>query len=427
MRVLGVVTEYNPFHNGHLYHLSQSISKCSADAAVCVISGNFVQRGEPAIVNKWARSKMAIEAGIDLVIELPVFYAMSSAEHFAFGAIKILDSLGVVDVLGFGSESGDIGQLQAAADILFEEPVQYKSFLKSYLSTGISFPLAREKALAQYLSSSDVISSAPSALLQTGLQSGLSACLSLSNNILGIEYLKALRKISSKMKPVTISRVGGEYNSCSLEDTTPSASAIRNVLKSDNNSISKLDSYVPKFVLRILGEEIASGRGPVMPERFSRILLSKVRGMTAGDIASYPDVTEGLENRIAEAAGRSGTFNELTDMIATKRYPVTRIQRILFSIMLGMTKAMLDSFDANGGPQYIRVLAFNDKGRQLLSEIKSKAALPIIVKPADYKNAENRLLRDMIMFEAHTTDIYVLGYNNPQYRNSGQEFTVNLF
>ncbi|MDD4495732.1 MAG: nucleotidyltransferase [Eubacteriales bacterium] len=415
MRVLGIVTEYNPFHNGHLHHLSQSISECSADAAVCVMSGNFVQRGEPAIVNKWARSKMAIEAGIDLIIELPVFYAMSSAEHFAFGAIKILDSLGIVDVLSFGSESGDIGQLQTIADILYEEPAQYKTFLKSSLSSGISFPLAREKALERYLSSSNV----------TG--SNLSACLSLSNNILGIEYLKALRRISSKIMPVTISRIGGEYNSCSLGGSTPSASAIRKVIMSENNSPSKLDSYVPEFALRILDEELAAGRGPVMPESFGSILLSMLRGMTAADIAAYPDVTEGLENRIIEAAGRSGTFDELVDMIATKRYPVTRIQRILFSIILGMTKAMQDSFDANGGPMYIRVLAFNDKGRKLLADIKCKASLPIIVKTADHKKADNGLLRDMIMFEAHATDIYVLGYNNPQYRNGGQEFTVNLF
>ena len=217
MKVVGIVAEYNPFHYGHLYHLQSSRSLTEADCVVVVMSGNYTQRGEPAVVSKWARAEMALLSGADLVIELPVAYAMGSAEYFAYGAVRLLDSLGVVDAMCFGSESGDIEDLQAIASILADEPEEYKDLLKNHLSDGHSFPSARQKALSGYLRG------------RHG-KADLTRLLKSSNNILGIEYLKALLRLDSKIKPVTISRIGSDYNSTELSGKFSSATSIRNIL-----------------------------------------------------------------------------------------------------------------------------------------------------------------------------------------------------
>ena len=201
MSVLGIVTEYNPLHNGHIHHLKESLAVSSADTAVCVMSGNFVQRGEPAIIDKWIRAEIALRAGMDLVIELPVVYALSSAELFAFGAVKILDSLGFVNAICFGSEAGALEPLDAIAEILANEPEEYKALLKKNLDKGLSYPASRESALKGFLGT------------------GMAELVSSSNNILAIEYLKALKRLNSPIKAFTIHRIGGAYNSECITST----------------------------------------------------------------------------------------------------------------------------------------------------------------------------------------------------------------
>ena len=219
MNVLGIVSEYNPLHSGHVYHIAASREKTGATHAVCVMSGNFVQRGEPAIVDKWARAKMALNSGIDLVIELPVVFACASAEIFARGAVRILNQTGIINYLCFGSEQGELETLKRIASVLAEEPSEFRTSLKKYLKQGLSFPAAREKALTGYLR--DV----PGGIMDK------------SNNILAIEYLKALITTGSGMEPVTIRRKGSGYQDSIITETFSSATAIRNFLK-ETGSVS---------------------------------------------------------------------------------------------------------------------------------------------------------------------------------------------
>ena len=416
MKVLGIIAEYNPFHNGHLYHLNESKRLSGADFTVCVMSGNFIQRGEPAIVNKWARARMALSCGIDLVLELPVVYAMSSAEYFGYSAVKILDSLGIVDFICFGSENGKIGGLDLLADILVNEPPEYKSLLKKYLDSGSSFPSARESAIKQYLKKR-----------HTSLES-VEHLLGLSNNILGIEYLKALKKLKSQIKPLTVTRTANLYNSEQLSGSISSATSIRKHILSDMTASSPgiPAETMPEASLAIMKEELDSGRGPVHPASFEDIILHGLRRMQTDEIGSLPYVSEGLENRIKESAEASGSLDELIDRICTRRYTRTRIQRALFSLLTRLGSRDFESFNEAGGPQYIRVLGFTDKGRRLLSDANKTASLPLIIKTANFKNTPDPLLNRMLAIEAFSTDAYVLGYKNPAFRKAGQEFTQNV-
>jgi predicted nucleotidyltransferase len=415
MKVLGIVAEYNPFHNGHLYHLEQSKAACGADCVICVMSGNFIQRGEPAIVEKRARAEMALKAGINLVLELPVVYAMSSAEYFAHAAVKILDSLGAVDYLCFGSESGDLEGLAAIAEVLVQEPQEFKEALRRALAAGNSYPSARETALK--------------ACIPEGYGANhLEEIMKSPNNILGIEYLKALKRLNSSILPMTVKRLGNAYNNANLTGVFSSATSIRNQIRKNPETapLNGLGNLLPPSVLEILEREFSQGRGPVFPEAFDAILLSGLRRMTAAEIRDLPYVSEGLENRIKEAAQNCLSLEGLLDGIGTRRYTDTRIRRALFSILTGMRGGEFDRFNESGGPQYIRILGFDSKGRQLLSEAGGKASLPILTKAADYKNSCNPLLARMLEIEAASTDQYVLAFRSAEYGKSGLEFTGNV-
>ncbi len=421
MRVLGIITEYNPFHNGHKYHIEQSKAITGCDAVVCVMSGNFIQRGEPALINKFARANIALQSGVDLVIELPLPFAMSSAESFGFGAVKILDSIGIVDCISFGSEHGDIDSLKFIANILANEPDNYKTELKKQLQSGLSFPVCRQIAIEKYIESNPIKHS----------ETNLSSILETSNNILGIEYLKALYRLKSSIKPYTIERVANQYNSPVFTGDISSATAIRNSIFSINNNLSpslccSTVQAIPDAAKIILEKEFKDGRGPNNINTYENILLAFLRYTSIKNLGELPGISEGLEYRIKKAAEISGNIYELLSNICTKRYTQTRIQRILFSLLAGITKNDMDLFQQYGGPQYARVLGFNKIGRELLSKTKKSSLLPIITKPADYKNSCNRLLTRMLEIEARSTDLYVLGYRNSAFRKAGQEYTQNV-
>lgn len=409
MKTAGLIVEYNPFHNGHLYHIEQTRKVTGADRLVCVMSGNFIQRGEPAITNKWARAEMALSAGIDLVIELPYPFAMSSAEYFAFGAVKLLDSLGIVDAVCFGSESGSIESLGSAARILLDEPEGYRALLKRQLSKGVSYPSAREAALDTYMKENTTTSA--------------DSVLNSPNNILGVEYLKALKKTESSIRAFTIVRNSNTYNDEALSGSISSATSIRKAILSGGPIP---EEAIPASACNILSREFSSGRGPVSPGAYENLLLAAIRTKSSAELSRLPFVAEGLQNRIKEAACVSGSWEELMEKAATRRYTRTRLQRILFNSLIGLTAEELDKFMAFGGPQYIRVLGFNRKGTNMLSEINKKAVLPVMVKPADFKQSCNPLLWRMLELEATSTDFYSLGYKNPGFKKSGQEFTQNV-
>ena len=411
MNVLGLIVEYNPFHNGHKYHLEKSKQLCSADFTICVMSGNFIQRGEPAIIDKWARSEMALLAGVDLVIEIPQVYAMSTAEFFGFGAIKLLDSLGIVTHVCFGSEHGKIDELEIISDILIDEPASYKKHLKSCLNKGFSYASSRECAVNMYFSENSDNHHVDAAIMSS------------SNNILAIEYLKAIKRIKSSIRPATIKRVSNSYNEKELTGSVSSATAIRNKIKSEGINSKSIAGSLPPYCLSILKDNFDNKKGPVFIDSFDGIIMSLLRKKSVDELRNLPYVAEGLENRIKKACLETTSINELIDKVSTKRYTRTRIQRILFSMLSGLTANELDTFNEYGGPQYIRVLGFNEKGRDVLSKIKKTAMLPVITKPSTYARSCNPLLRKMLEYDSLSTDLYVLTYNNPRHMKAGDEFT----
>jgi len=407
MKVLGIVSEYNPLHSGHVYHIAASREKTGATHVVCVMSGNFVQRGEPAIVDKWARAKMALHSGVDLVLELPVVFACASAEIFARGAIRILDKTGIIDYLGFGSEQGEIETLKHIALVLVEEPPEFRILLKKYLKQGLSFPAAREKAVTGYLH--DV----PEGIL------------SKSNNILAIEYLKALIASGSGMEPVTIKRKGSGYQDPVIVESFSSATAIRNFLK-ESNAVSDpvLNGNIPPQTYSVLNECFKNNRGPVFPEDFAGIIIYLLRTIGPNKLKHTPDVNEGLESRLISNVFKAGTLNDLIESSVTSRYPSTRIKRILFNTLLGITKTDLKSIINDETCGYIRILGFNEKGRELLQRMQDTAAVPVISKTAKYRSGLSDLSKKMFEYDIRATDVYVLAFKNRSQRGGDQDFTT---
>ena len=391
-RVLGIVAEYNPFHNGHAYHIEQSkqISKCRY--TVCVMSGNFTQRGSCSLIDKWSKAQMAIQGGVDLVIELPVVYAISSAENFAYGAIQILDSLKVVDDVSFGAECTDMKILDEIANVLYNEPRAFKNILTHELSTGISFPKARENALLMYLN--DI--------------RRYSNVLSGPNNILGIEYLKALKLIGSNLLPHAVERIEADHNSTAVTGNIVSSTAIRNLVKGRN--FKMLPTIMSQENYSILMDNIKVGHVVHDISNFEREILYTLRKMSIEEIAELPDVSEGLENTLKSAANSCNSLIEFFNIVKSKRYTNTRIQRILLYALLGITKKdMQISRKVN---PYIRVLGMNKRGEFLLSEIaKANSKLQIITSVKKFEDTcTNKNLLQMLKKDIFATNVYTLGY-----------------
>lgn len=398
-KVLGIIAEYNPFHNGHLFHLNESKKLTGSSYTVAIMSGNFAQRGNTSIIDKWSKAKSAIECGVDLVVELPVLYSTSSAENFAEGAIKILDSLKVVDYLSFGAETVDINLLNNIATVLNEEPKEYKSLLSEELKKGLSYPKARENALMIYLNDIKKYSNV----------------LSSPNNILGIEYIKALKKYNSIIQPIAMPRHESGHNDLNYHGNIASSTAIRNITK--NNGFDILRKLMPEPSYTNLIKNIKVGH--VVPDLsvFEKEIIFNLRKMSIYDISQLPDVSEGLEFAIKNAANSCNSLVELLNIIKSKRYTQTRIQRILLYSLLGITKK--DIAISKKTQPYVRVLGFNEKGKYLISEVaKANPKLNIItsVKKFTDKNL-NRNLKYMLEKDIWATDVYTIGYEYDSWSN----------
>lgn len=392
-KILGVIAEYNPFHNGHLYHISESKKAVNADYVVAIISGNFVQRGDTSLIDKWSKTEMAIKNGVDLVIELPLLYSISSAENFAEGGIKMLNSFNIVDYVSFGSELCDVNILNEFADVLFHEPKEFVSVLNHELSKGFSYPKARENALLMYLN--DIRKYAN--------------ILSSPNNILAIEYLKALKKYKSSIVPVSINRNKVDYNSTEIVDGFASATAIRKIAMT--NDVWSLRQAMPKSSFDIMYECLRAGKTVSSLAKFEKEIIYNLRRMRISEIANLPDVSEGLEYSIKNAASSCNTIDELINIVKSKRYTTTRLKRILVYCLLGITKK--DMQDSRKVTPYVRVLGFNDKGKELLSGIShANPKLEIVTSVKKYmETSTNRILRNMLAKDVFATDIYTLGYD----------------
>jgi len=345
MKITAIISEYNPFHNGHKYQIE--VLKKEYDAVVSVMSGNFVQRGGIAVCDKWTRARTALLNGVDLVIELPVVYALNTAEKFAEGGVRLIDKMGVIDTLCFGSESGKTDEFYSVAELLNNEPEEASEKISMFLEKGMSFPAAREKAYE--------------GIINTELLKG-------PNNILGLEYVKALKKINSGVTTKTIKRIGAGYNDIDYSSEFSSATAIRELIKKDGD----YKKFVPENTVEILknAEQFSE-------EKLLNILKYAVLTKGTEYIKNINDVNEGLENRVFEAVRKENSFDEIANRIKSKRYTMSKIRRILYSVILDVGKEFKE-------PEYIRVLGMSETGKNILKEMKKKAELPIVTKTADF-------------------------------------------
>ena len=398
-KVLGIIAEYNPFHNGHLYHLEKAKQDTGSSYTVAVMSGNFTQRGSASLMDKWSKAESAIRCGVDLVIELPVLYAISSAENFAEGAIRILDSLKVVDYVSFGTETSDISVLDKFADVLYHEPKKYKTLLSHELAKGLSFPKARENALMMYLN--DIRKYAN--------------VLSSPNNILGIEYLKALKKLKSDIEPYAVTRYEVGYNDLSYTGNIASSTAIRNMIK--NNGFNALSNLMPEPSYTTLIKNIKEGH--IIPDIsvFEKEIIYVLRKMDVSEIAELPDVSEGLEFAIKNAANSCNSVLEFLNIIKSKRYTSTRLQRILLYALLGITKK--DMALSKKVQPYVRVLGLNKKGKFLISEIaKANPKLEIVTSVKRFSDeSSNKNLQVLLDKDIWATNVYTIGYQEDSWNN----------
>ena len=371
MNITGIITEYNPFHNGHLYHLTEAKKNTNCDAVICIMSGNFVQRGGPAIVDKWQRTEMALNNGVDLVIELPTYYAVSSAEFFAKGAVSILNNLGVVNNLFFGSECGDVNKLTTIAKTLVDEDSKLKYIIKENLAKGETFAKAREKALISYLNNED-----------------LNEILTSSNNILGIEYIKSIIRMNSNIKPFTLKREGSNYNDKILSNSFSSAKSIRELLK-QKASIESLKDSIPKESYEVLNNLYNNSYPFVFDEDMFKFIKYKLQTNCINFNNLY-EIIEGLENKLLKEISSSNSYEEFILNIKSKRYTYSKISRILTHIYIGLdSDSFLNIDDTNN--LYARVLGFNKKGREILSLIKRNSSIPLITKIPRF--SDNPLLK----------------------------------
>lgn len=433
MKAVGLVTEYNPFHNGHLYHLNKAMELTGADISVAVMSGNFVQRGEPAVLDKYTRTSMALNSGVNLVVELPVNYAVSSAESFAAGALKVLDYI-KADSIAFGSESGDIERLSKLAHILCDnEDTLYKEISKC-TANGISYAAARQKVVEK-LTDKDT-----------------AAMLTSSNNILAVEYLKAIIKNNYAIKPYTVQRQGDSYNDTDIRSEYASATALRENLKNgmnkcihsdcaagytidtimeENNDINNdinndknniinninISGYIPVKAGLIL----SSNTNYIYPDDITETLFTRLldilfasnydKNVFIENVMQYPDVSKEIAGRLYKSAmdmitrtvpqrseskdNWAFSFGSLCEHIKTKEVPLSRIKRALVRITLGLDKKHMEKY---ANEPYIRVLGFDKKGQEYLSYIRKTVEVPLITKTADYK--------EMLLDDIHAANIY---------------------
>ncbi len=423
MAVLGIVAEYNPFHNGHLYLLEEARKLGDFSAIIIVMGGNFLQRGEPALCDKWSRAEMALQAGADLIVELPFCFATRSAYYFAKGAVQLLQRSGVVTHLAFGSESGQLSQLQEIAAVLADEPDVFKAILKKRLSQGISFPLARSRALQEYCEL------APRGDNPEEWQKVLTG----PNNILALEYLRVIQEGNIPLLPLTIPRRGPSFHDNSIaampvsnSASYSSASAIRRAL-SEGLGWKEITAAIPPASAEILQQEINLGRAPVGSDYLEQAILVKLRLVASDFLKDIYEVSEGLEFRIKEAASSAGTLEELRHRIKSKRYSLTRINRTLLYALFALSKKQVERFDRQG-PEYLHILGFSAKGQEILQEIKIKSTLRILSRGSEVKQASSEkpetVMAEMIGLDCQATDVYSLLFPNPATRQAARDFTT---
>ncbi len=377
MIISSLICEYNPFHNGHRYLLEQ-MRKSGADCIIACMSGNFTQRGTPAVMDKFVRTQAALLGGADLVLELPVTYACAGAERFASGGVFLLNALGCVHFLYFGSECGNLAMLELASSAVTDPMVQQR--LRHYLSQGMTFAAAREKAVQQCFGTETA------------------SVLQEPNNILAAEYLKALRILNSPLIPRTIRRTGASHDSTEAVSGFASASLLRERLYRGQD----IHSFVPGEVLSLYNTDNSIPLGTTRQDQLEIAILSRLRAMSREELSRLPDMSEGLENRLWEAIQQGTNTESIQQYAKCKRYPLSRLRRSLLHAFLGITQE-----DQRIPPSYLRILGFNQVGRKALSEIRRTASLPMITRWAQVRSLGEDA-RHLFALESRCDDLYHL-------------------
>lgn len=374
---LCIISEYNPFHFGHLYHLNESISQTDTDFKVAIISGNFVQRGEPSIINKWEKAKVALSAGFDLVLELPTLYAISSAENFANGSIKIADQIGS-NYISFGTESGDLEKLKKLSSLINKNEKEYITNVKEKIAEGFSYPKSQELVIDKMFGNEF-----------------LGVCK--PNNILGLEYLKSLNAISSNITPITVKR--------NLDKS--SSSDIRALLRTSGFKIEDLKNSIPDFSYEILAENIENGNAVLSLKAFEKEIIYILRTIDNEKLKNIPDVPENMLSNLKKIACSTNSLDELITVLKNKSITQARIQRILLYILLGITKSDMEL--SKRITPYVRVLGMSENGKKILSDISKDINVITSVKAFEKTCDDSDLLR-MLEIDKKATDIYTLAY-----------------
>lgn len=379
MKITGIVSEYNPLHNGHLYHIEKTREN-GATHIVAVMSGNYVQRGETAVMNKFERANLAVRSGVDLVIEIPTVYSLASAEFYARGAVYLLNSLGCVDEISFGSEVGSVEEIKNAADIAWE--CQQSDELEELLKSGMSYPNAINNMI----------------LNKYGRKKGnrIGDILASPNNVLAVEYLKAIKHFNSDIKPFTIHRKSAAHDSMNPLDNIASASFIRKCMDEGNDFFG----LVPDRVYEAYKNALQNGNIANI-KNLERILIYRLRTITADELREIPDVGQGLENRILDCSNLS-SIEAIMQGIKSKRYTMARIRRIIYNMLIGITKSDLEIL-----PPYARVLAVNERGRDILSKAKETASIPVNTSLAKLA-ATGEEAKRFAQLEGKASDIFAL-------------------
>lgn len=385
MKIAGIIAEYDPFHNGHAAHIAntRAVSGGNATHIVTVISGSFTQRGEPALLSKFKRAEMALACGADLVLELPLPWAMAPAEHFAAGGVAVLNALGCVDMLSFGSECGDTATLQQLAAVSHHP--NYQNELKKALEQGVPYAAAGQQATEQLLGRE------------------IANHLSSPNNTLGVEYLRAMHKQGADWDVFTVQRQGTMHGEMTAKDAFASATLLRAMVRESN--LDLVPAYMPDASFAILRSAYEQGEITTQTIRLQHALLAHSRCMSAEDYANLPWLSEGLENRLYRESRTATDYNGLLDAIKTRRYPMARLKRVLWASLIGCS-----STDTMGLPPYIRVLGMNERGREILAH--ASPTLPILSRTAQVSELDERAKR-VFSLECTATDLHAMAMEKP--------------
>lgn len=392
MIVAGVICEYNPFHNGHLFQIQETRKK-GATHIIAIMSGNYVQRGEISIIDKHKRAEIAVKCGADLVIELPVPFSVASAEIFSKGAVYILNKLNSVDILSFGSECGDIGILKKAANAYKE--IEKHEHISSLISQGKSYP------------------SAVSQIINDNFGEEIYKVFSSPNNTLGIEYIKAIDYFNSNIQPITITRKAVDHDSMDSKNEFASASMLRNAIKSNKD----ISDFVPSECYKVLKKLYKSGQVSDI-KNIEKITFYKLLSMTKDELSALPDANNGLSDRLYSACRKAKTYDELLEMTKTKCFTLARIRRVISYALLGIT-----AIDFKNMPEYARILAFNDKGCEILARIKENSDFPISTSLLDLSKI-NDIAKRQSEIDEMASNMFSLSVNDKDYRKN--EYNVMI-